>query len=287
MDEQYYYSPSLGQTYSAFQMQALFGINTETTSLEIINYIGFYPVQPSAPDFDVQLYNPVGTWSLTSITDGEGAIRVYTPDPKPLPEAKENGSAEAKTAANAAVNTLACDCGFSNDLLTGVASQDYFDRAARYQAELDEIAAVATQLDADLTAIDNAPNVDTIDSILRHPSGTIMTGRGGLGPDDMQPSYFTVLENLPPGIGEPQLEIYIPGTDTVIPYDAGLPEPYKFDSMGDCYNTGDYRTVIRVTATGQVLSTVYPAEGAQAPIEWAYNPNIPSYGGGSSSHHSA
>jgi hypothetical protein len=98
----------------------------------------------------------------------------------------------------------------------------------------------------------------------------------------MQPSYFTDLTNLPPGIGEPELEIYIPGTDTVIPYDAELPEPYKFDSAGECYNTGDYRTTIRVAATGQVLSTVTPAAGPAVPVEWTYNPNIPALSSSSS-----
>jgi hypothetical protein len=143
--------------------------------------------------------------------------------------------------------------------------------------------AVSDNLDASLTAIDAATTVDEIDSIIQQPSGTLVTGRGGAGPDDLHPSYFTVLTNLPPGIGEPELEIYIPGTDTVIPYDAGLPEPYKFDSAGNCYNTGDYRTTIRIAATGQVLSTVTPAFGPITPIEWTYNPNIPSLGGGSSS----
>lgn len=279
----YFYSFSLNQSYSAFQMQALFGINVETASLDMINYRGFYPVIASSPDFDTMLYNPVGTWTLTSITGGEGAVRVYTPDPKPLPEAKANGSAEAKATANEAINVAVCDCGFSLDIITAAASQDPLDRPLRYQEELDGMTAISNQLDADLIAIDNATSVDEIDSILKHPSGTIMTGRGGAGPLDMQPSWFTVLENLPPGIGEPELELYIPGTDTVIPYNDSLPAPYKFDSMGNCYNTGDYRTVIRVADTGQIISTVIPALGAQAPIEWTYNPNIPSLGGGGSS----
>lgn len=280
--ETLFYLPASGKTYWSSELYANTGF-PPSTDPSVLAANGIYTVNQTTPPADIQLYTSLPTY----IISGNYANQEWVATPRPLPTAKENGSSEAKQTANAAVDTAVCDCGFSVDLLTGVASQDAMDRAARYQAELDEIAAVATQLDADLTAIDNAPNVDTIDSILRHPSGTIMTGRGGLGPDDMQPSYFTVLENLPPGIGEPQLEIYIPGTDTVIPYDDALPAPYKFDSMGDCYNTGDYRTVIRVAATGQVLSTVYPAEGAQAPIEWTYNPNVPSYGGGSSSHHSA
>jgi hypothetical protein len=99
----------------------------------------------------------------------------------------------------------------------------------------------------------------------------------------MTPAYFTDLTNMPPGVGEPELEIYIPGTDTVIPYNAGLPDPYRFDSAGNCYNTGDYRTTIRVAATGQVLSTVTPAAGPAVPIAWTYNPTIPPAPGGGSS----
>jgi len=268
-------------------MQALFGINVETTAVEILNLNGFYPVEPSAPDFDLKLYDTVSSWSIVPIAGGEGAQLSWTPVAKPLPEAKTNGSIEAKQQADAATaNTLTANY-LSSDVLASVASQDPVDRPAQLQAVLDETVAISDALGANLTAIDDATNVDTIDSILRHSSGTFVSGRGGAGPLDMQPSYFTVLDNLPPGIGEPELEIYIPGTDTVIPYDGGLPEPYKFDSAGNCYNSGDYRTVIRVAATGQVLTTVYPAEGPAVPIEWTYNPTIPSYGGGGGSSHSA
>lgn len=285
MEDQYYYYPANGQTYSGYQLGALFGIDVNTYSLSTINRRGFYPIQSSSPDFDVQLYNPAYTWDLVPVTGGQGAVRVYTAVPKPLPEAKANGSAEAKATANEAINVAVCDCGFSLDIITAAASQDPFSRPTRYQEELDGMTAISDQLDADLTAIDNATSVDEIDSILKHPSGTFVSGRGGAGPLDMQPSYFTVLDNLPPGIGEPELEIYIPGTDTVIPYNPSLPAPYKFDSMGNCYTGTDYRTVIRVAATGQVLSTVRPALGPAVPIEWTYNPNIPPAGGSSSSAH--
>jgi hypothetical protein len=141
---------------------------------------------------------------------------------------------------------------------------------------------VSVSLGDNLAAVDAATSVDEINSIVHGASGIMVTGRGGASADDMQPSYFTDLQGLPPGVGEPELEIYIPGTDTVIPYDAGLPDPYKFDSAGECYNTGDYRTVIRVAATGQVLSTVTPALGPAVPIAWTYNPVIPPAPGGSS-----
>ena len=262
-------------------MSGLFGINVRTMDLTILNGRGFYPVNEVTPSFDNYLYTAAPTYAVS----GQYADETWTYTPRPLDQAKANGSWQAKQAANDAINLTACDCGFTTDLLTAVASQDPLDRPARYQTELDEMTAISNQLDSDLTSIDNATSVDEIDSILKGPYGTFVSGRGGAGPLDMQPSYFTVLENLPPGVGEPELEIYIPGTDTVIPYDGDLPEPYKFDSMGNCYTGTDYRTVIRVAATGQVLTTVRPALGPAVPIEWTYNPNIPPAGGSSSSAH--
>jgi hypothetical protein len=282
--EQYYYNFGTGESYTAAQMRSKFGIDPETTNIEVLNNQDFYPEQASTPDFDVALYEPTFVWVTTSlVSGGEGAIKSYTAVALPLPEAKDNASAELSTAANLELDEILCDCGINNDVVTAVASQDVLDRPSRFQDILTSMTAVTDTLDSNLTAVDNATSVDEIDSIIQQPSGTFVSGRGGAGPDDMHPSYFSVLTNLPPGIGEPELEIYIPGTNTVIPYNPSLPAPSKFDSAGNCYNTGDYRTTIRVAATGQVLSTVTPAFGPIVPINWTYNPTIPSLGGGSSS----
>jgi len=109
-----------------------------------------------------------------------------------------------------------------------------------------------------------------------NPSGVINTGRSGASVNDLAPSYFPTLNNLPAGATEADLELYVPGTDTVISYNPELPEPFKFDSLGNCFNTGDYRLVIRVAATSQVLATVYPPAGANQNILWLYNPVVPS-----------
>jgi hypothetical protein len=274
-----FYSPSLGQVYSADQMLALFGINTATYSLSSLNGLGFYPVNETTPSFDNYLYTATPGYTVS----GSYADQTWTYTARPLDIAKQNADWEAKTAANDAVNTTACNCGFTTDLLTAVASQDPLARPARYQAELDEMTAISDRLDADLTTIDNATTVDEINCVVNGASGIINTSRGGASDEDLSPSYFTDLQGLPPGVGEPELEIYIPGTDTVIPYNASLPDPYKFDSMGDCYNVGDYRTVIRIAATSQVLATVTPGLEPNEDIEWTYNPVIPSLGGSSSS----
>jgi hypothetical protein len=283
--ETYYYSSATGETYSGAQMLGLFGINVDTTDLSILNYRGFYPVQPTAPEFDTKLYNPTGAWVIVPITGGQGAERVYTPVAKPLPEAKANAAVEEKDKANAAESQIVLESGLSNEVLTGVASQDPLARPADFQAVLDTMAVVSDQLDANLTAIDAATSVDEINAIVHQPYGTLNTGRGGpgqAGPLDLNLSYFSAINDLP-GFTQADLELYVPGTNTVIPYNASLPDPYKFDSAGNCFNSGDYRLVIRYAGGGAVLSTITVPQGANTNVAWTYNPVIPSLGGGGGS----
>jgi hypothetical protein len=273
-----FYLPSSGQVLEDHNLYQSTGFSPQT-NIDVLAANGVYIVNPASNPCDPSLYLSYADYTIS----GSIAEQSWSCVARPLDYAKEFGSNEVKTFAESQEAAIVSQSGLTTDILTAVSGQDPLDRPARFQLILDEMAAVSTQLDTSLTAIDSATSVDEIDSIIQQPSGTLVSGRGGAGPDDLHPSYFTVLTNLPPGIGEPELEIYIPGTDTVIPYDAGLPEPYKFDSAGNCYSTGDYRTTIRVAATGQVLSTVTPAFGPITPIEWTYNPNIPSLGGSSSS----
>jgi hypothetical protein len=273
-----FYLPASGQVLSAFQLPYYTGFSPEADP-GVLAANGIYTVIPAENPYDFYLYLTTATYTVV----GNYAQQSWVATGKPLPEAKVNGSNEAKTAANSEEATIVSQSGLNTDVLTAVSSQDPIDRPARFQTVLDAMSAVSDSLDANLTAIDAATTVDEIQCIVHGASGIMVTGRGGAGPNDMQPSYFTDLQGLPPGVGEPGLEIYIPGTDTVIPYNASLPDPFKFDSMGNCYNTGDYRTTIRVAATNQVLATVIPALGPAVPIAWTYNPVIPSLGGGSSS----
>jgi len=276
-----FYQPASGQTYTEANLQSQTGL-PPTAPPNVLASNGIYIIVPSTDPYDPGLYNSTPTYTIV----GDYANQGWTGTPLPLPTAKENASAELTTTANAQLETILCDCSYNNDVVTAVASQDLASRPARFQAVLDEMTTVTDTLNSNLDAVDAATSVDEIDSIIKQPSGTFVSGRGGAGPLDMQPSYFSVLTDLPPGIGEPDLEIYIPGTDTVIPYNASLPAPYKFDSMGNCYTGTDYRTTFRVAATGQVLGTVIPALGPAVPIAWTYNPTIPAAsggGGGSSS----
>jgi hypothetical protein len=274
----YFYLPASGQVLAASQLYQNTGF-APTTDPAVLAANGIYTVIPTTNPCDPYLYTATATYTVV----GNYAEQSWTCNPLPLATAKITGSYEAKTAANNEEVAIVSSSGVNNEVLTAVSSQDPIDRPARFQTVLDAMSAVSDGLDANLTAIDAATTVDEIQCIVHGASGVMVTGRGGAGPNDMQPSYFTDLQGLPPGVGQPELEIYIPGTDTVIPYNASLPDPFKFDSMGNCYNTGDYRTTIRVAATNQVLATVIPALGPAVPIAWTYNPVIPSLGGGSSS----
>jgi hypothetical protein len=249
--EQYYYSTATGETYSGAQMLGLFGINVDTTDLSILNYRGFYPVQPTAPDFDVRLYNPTGAWNIVSISGGQGAERVYTPVAKPLPEAKANASSEEKVAANSELDTIVATSGVNTDILTATASEDPLARPVRFQDVLDVMVAVTDSLDANLTAIDSATTVDEINDIVNPPTGVIFTGRGsGLGPEDLNVSYYTEWNSV--SMLESDTELYVPGTATTIAYGSG--GPGQFDSFGNCFNPGDYLIQIRQASTSRVIA---------------------------------
>jgi hypothetical protein len=243
----FFYSPSLGQVYSADQMIALFGINTATYSLSSLNGLGFYPVNETAPDFDNYLYTATPVYTVA----GNYADQTWVYTPRPLDVAKANGDWEAKTQAASAVSLVECDCGFSNDIITAAASQDPLARPARYQDVLDGMTAVTDQLDSNLTAIDSATDVDEINDIVNPPNGVIFTGRGsGLGPEDLNVSYYTVYNSL--SLPESDTELYVTGTSTVIAYGSG--GPGKFDSAGNCFNPGDYNIQIRNSKTGFVIA---------------------------------
>jgi hypothetical protein len=252
--DQYYYSTSTGKTYSSYQMQALFGINVETSSIATVNRRGFYPVVATSPDFDTLLYNASSTWSIVPITGGQGAERVWTAVPKPLPEAIVNGSNELKQASNGELDLLLCDCGINNDVVTAVASQDALSRPARFQDVLDAMTAVTDSLDSNLTAVETATSVDEINNIVNKPTGVLFTGRGaGIGPEDLNVSYYTAFNSV--SMTEADTELYVPSTATVIAYGSG--GPGQFDSFGNAFNLGGpYTMQIRETATSMVIAEI-------------------------------
>ena len=234
-------------------MLGLFGINVETTDISILNLNGFYPVQASTPDFDLKLYNASSTWVIVPIApSGQGAQLDFTPVAKPLPEAKENGAIELKQFADGATAQVLIENYLTSDVVSAVASQDAVDRPAPLQVVLDEMVAVTDALGADLIAVDSATSVDEINNIVNPPGGVLFTGRGaGLGPQDLNVSYYTAFNSV--SMAESETELYVPSTDTVIPYGSG--GPGQFDSMGNCFNLGGpYVIQIREAATSMVIA---------------------------------
>jgi hypothetical protein len=196
--------------------------------------------------------------------------------------------ASAKVAAKSAVKSqheateAAVTSGYSDTAIAAQSGLAEGDRLPEIQAVISEVNFLAYQLSDNLAKIDAASDIETVYNIVQQPSGVINTGRGGTGqagPQDLNLSYFTELSNMP-GYTQADLELYVPGTDTVIPYDPELPAPYTFDSAGNCFAPDDDLLVVRYAGGGPVITWLYVAEGDNANVEWEYRPNIP---GGSSS----
>jgi hypothetical protein len=246
--EDLYYIPNTGQVFNALQLQNLFGINPDNFALEILNQFGVFPVTQTVPTADGALY----TSSATYVVDGNYAIQTWVYTPVDLPLAKDLSSSEVKSRYNEEAIALVSSSGVDLDIWTGSASQDPGDRPPVYNTLLGAMATIGDTLAAKLTAIDSATTVDEINNIVNPPSGIFNTGRGLAGSEDMNPSYFVELNSI--SLTPADMEIYVPGTMTVIPYDSFLPPPYTFDSLGNCFNPGDYVIQIRVAATSEVVA---------------------------------
>jgi hypothetical protein len=245
-----YYSTKLDKEYTSYQLLQLFNIDTNNyTDPESLIGKGFYPVVQTSYTFDSGLYDPV----LSHVIVGLEAVQTWTPVARPLSDAKTNASESQKVTFNTQSQVLVANSGVSLDIWAGAASQDPGDRPPVYNTLLGEMASIGDTLAANLAAIDSATTVDEINNIVNPPSGILNTGRGsGLGPEDLNPSYFVELNSI--SLTPADMELYVPGTTTVIPYDSFLPPPYTFDSLGDCFNPGDYVIQIRVAATSEVVA---------------------------------
>jgi hypothetical protein len=275
-----FYLPASGALYTDENLQVNTGF-PPTADPSALAANGIYTVVPSPDPYDPNLY----TTEPTFVIAGDFANESWVATPLPLPDAKANATVEVKTQSNAEAAALITASGVNVDIWTGAASQDPLDRPPVYNTLLGEMATIGDTLATNLTAIDAATSVDELNAIVHQPSGLLDTGRGGTGqagPLDLNLTYFSEIYDLP-GITQADLELYVPGTDTVIPYDEFLPDPYRFDSVGDCFNTGDYRLVIRYAGGGAVISTIIVPEGDNTEVPWTYNPVIPAASGGGGS----
>lgn len=264
----YFYSTASQEIYSSYQMEYLFGIETATTDITILNLLGYYPVVDSSPNFDLNLYTTTSVWTLVPISGGEGATLVWTAVPKPLPVAKVNARAEASQASDTSVSNVIISNYLTSDVLASVASQDLVDRPASLQVVLDETVVLTNALGVTLDAIAAATTVDEINNIVNPPTGIINIGRGdGIGgPEDLNLSYIVELNSV--SLTPSQTSLFIPGTSTTVAYDSGLPSPYMFNATFGAFNPGDYTLQIRVTATSQVIATIVVPFGANQNISF-------------------
>jgi len=242
----FYYSLSTEQIYTPEQMLTLFGINTDSVSLEILNNLGFYLVQQTANLANDFLYSTILTYDVS----GSYAYEVWTPVPRSLPIAKDNGKTLANESGTNQLNILYLSTNTSVEILGAVASQLLADRPLVYQEVIDSSVAITTATALKIDAIDAATTVDEINNIVNPPTGILFTGRGaGEAPLDLNPSYYTLFNSV--SLTEAETELYAPGTSTVIPYGS---YPGGFDSIGNCFALGNYTLQIRETATSRIIA---------------------------------
>jgi hypothetical protein len=201
----------------------------------------FYQEFPES-DFDEACYNYPEAFSLSA-----GVVSFS------LDAAKARASQLEKdkySAAEAAATT-----GFSANQLASQSSLDPVDRLPDIQAVLDTVNVLAVDLNDKLTQIAVATTIDEVNNIAYPPYGILFTGRGdGLGPEDLNVSYYTEFNSV--SLTEAETELYVPGTDTVLPYTIN-PEIHEggfFDSTVNCFNPGDYLIQIRQVSNSSVIA---------------------------------
>ena len=274
-----FYLPASGQVLTDENLEVNTGYSPDT-NVSVLAANGIYTVTPSPDPYDPLLY----TSEPTFVIAGDYALESWVATPLPLPTAKVNATGEVKVQSNESADALVTSSGVNLDIWTGAASQLAVDRPPLYNTLLGEMTTIGDSLAASLTAIDSATSVDELNNIVNPPTGILNSGRGqGLGPLDLNPSYLRIFTSTT--LTPADTELYVPGTSTVIPYDAGLPAPYTFDSLGDCFAPGDYELQLRVAATGAVIATftIPLAVSVNVNLPFTGNPILSSGGGGGGS----
>jgi len=242
-----FYSNATLTTFTSDQLLALFGINIQTVSIEVLNYQSFYPVVETTPTANPGLYTATPVYTL----DGELADQTWTYAALPLSTAQDYATSDVKVIANSEIANIVNNSGYSAEVLSAAGAMLEGARPAVYQTVIAAEQVVTDQLALDVAAIAAATTVDEINNIVNPPTGILSTGRGaGDGPLDLNISYYTEFNSV--SMTEAETELYIPGTSTVINYGEFVPN--KFDSAGNCFTTGNYLVQIREVATSRVFA---------------------------------
>jgi hypothetical protein len=247
-----FYSSATLQAYTADQMLALFGINLQTISIEILNYQSFYPVVETTPTADSGLYVTTPVYTV----NGTIADQTWTYTARPLPTAKSWGTSQAVAAANQQVADIVAISTYSAEVLAAAGAALEGDRPAIYQTVIAAEQVVTDQLALDVAAIAAATTVDEINNIVNPPYGDISTSRTGNDFNDS--SYVTFYST---SLVEGDTELFIPATSTVIPYIL----PTQFNAFSEAFGGGNYTVQIRESLTGLVLAEFICPEAPALP----------------------
>jgi len=242
-----FYNSATLTAFTADQLWALFGIDIQTISIEVLNYQGFYPVVETPITADTGLYTATPVYTV----NGDIADQTWTYTARPLATAKNYATAEVKNTANQQVSDIVAISGYSAEVLAAAGAALEGARPAVYQTVIAAEQVITDQLALDVVAIAAATTVDEINNIVNPPTGILSTGRGaGDGPLDLNPSYYTEFNSV--SMTEADTELFIPATSTVLTY--GQYVPGQFDSGGNCFTTGNYLVQIREVATSRVFA---------------------------------
>jgi len=250
-----FYSNATLQVYTADQLLALFGINIQTVSIQVLNYQSFYPVVETPITADTGLYIATPSYTI----DGEIADQTWTYTARPLPTAQSYATSQVKATANLEVSDIVAISGYSAEILAAAGAALEVDRPAIYQTVIAEQQVVSDNLAVQVAAIAAATTVDEINNIVNPPYGEISTSRTG---NDFNDSYYVTFYST--SLTEADTELFIPGTSTVISYVL----PTQFNATSEAFNTGDYLVQIREVSTGTVLADFICPEAPALPTSF-------------------
>ena len=236
----FFYSEATDKAYSAYQMLSLFGYDTATTYIEVLNDNGFYPVIESLPDFDINLYNAVPDYTVV----GQFANKIWIETPKDLATAKTNGESELKRKSSLKVDDIVSDSGFSSNLFNSLTSVT----GTVYEGTVNSINLASIQLNSDLNVyLPAATTVDEVNDVVNPPTGLINIGRGATGAEDLNVTTFTSFTSYT--LPESGTELFVTGTGTLISYSGS-----GFPATVGAFNPGDYEIELRQVSTGRIIA---------------------------------
>lgn len=259
----YYDNAASSQVVDKNWVAAYGGINPDTSTPAELAAAGFYCyVDTTPPTYDPNLYYLNSTWVIT----GTNASEDYTVVELPLASAQANSVAYEKQQTATQTATVRASSGYCQDILDATASRAEIDRDPTIQATLTAQNAFVDRMVSNIAAINAATSISEIADIIDAPTGVLNTGRGGpgqAGPEDLNLSF---LKSLALPYAASQLELYVPSTTTVLPYNASLPSPYEFDSAGNCFLPGDYSLQVRLAGSSIVIASLDVPEGANVDV---------------------